>query len=168
MAKKKKRRISIILDMTPMVDIAFLLLIFYMATTQFKPPSQKDVELPVSSSQRDLPLKNFMTITVTDQDSVFVDYIINKRVFDPTTADSIEVPIREYTETSPAMVGSVIQQMRVAALRQGIGNLFLVLKSDREASFGTIEKIMGAMQDENLTSFQIVTDLDQSASRAGG
>ena len=167
MAKKKKRRVSIILDMTPMVDIAFLLLIFYMATTQFKPPSQKDVELPVSSSQRDLPLKNFMTVTVTDQDSVFVDYIINQKVFDPATADSIEVPIREYRETSPEMAGSVIQQMRVAALRKRVGNLFLVLKADKNASFGTIERIMEALQEENLTSFQIVTDLDQGADRAG-
>ena len=41
MAIKKKRRVAIRLDMTPMVDIAFLLLIFYMATTQFKPPEAK-------------------------------------------------------------------------------------------------------------------------------
>jgi len=168
MLKKSKRRVSIVLDMTPMVDIAFLLLIFYMATTQFKPPSQKDVILPVSSSQRDLPLKNFMTITVTSEDSVFVDYIINKKEFNPDIGDSIEVPFREYTETSPAQVGTVIQQMRVGALRQGIKDLFLVMKADRKASFGTVEKIMAAMQEENLTSFQVVTELDPSISRAGG
>jgi biopolymer transport protein ExbD len=168
MMKKTKRRVKIVLDMTPMVDIAFLLLIFYMATTQFKPPSQIDVVLPVSSSQRDLPLKNFMTISVTDLDSVFVDYIINKKEFNPEIGDSIEIPVREYTETSPDQVGSVIQQMRVKAARQGIMNLFLVMKADRNASFGTIEKIMGAMQDESLTSFQVVTELDPSVSRAGG
>ena len=38
MSKKHKRRIGVAIDMTPMVDIAFLLLIFYMTTTQFKPP----------------------------------------------------------------------------------------------------------------------------------
>jgi len=168
MLKKTKRRVNVVLDMTPMVDIAFLLLIFYMATTQFKPPSQKDVVLPVSSSQRDLPLKNFMTVTVTDLDSVYVDYIINKKEFNPELGDSIEVPVREYTETTPSMVGTVIQQMRVAALRQGIKDLYLVMKADKDASFGTIEKIMSAMQDENLTSFQVVTELDPSISRAGG
>jgi biopolymer transport protein ExbD len=166
--KKSKRRVKIVLDMTPMVDIAFLLLIFYMATTQFKPPSQIDVVLPVSSSQRDLPLKNFMTISVTDLDSVFVDYIINKKQFNAEIGDSIEVPVREYTETSPEFVGSVIQQMRVKAARQGIMKLFLVLKADKDASFGTIEKIMAAMQEEDLTSFQVVTELDPDLSRAGG
>lgn len=167
MLKKGKRRVNIVLDMTPMVDIAFLLLIFYMATTQFKPPSHKDVVLPVSSSQRDLPLKNFMTITITDQDSVYVDYIINKKVFKPELGDSIEVPEREYAEADPDYAGSVIQQMRVKALREGIKELFLVLKADKEASFGVVEKVMNAMQEENLTSFQVVTDLDPSISRSG-
>ena len=53
MTKKKKRRIGIILDMTPMVDIAILLLIFYMATTQFKPPQTREVTLPVSQAAAD-------------------------------------------------------------------------------------------------------------------
>jgi len=153
--------------MTPMVDIAFLLLIFYMVTTQFKPPSQKDVVLPVSSSQRDLPLKNFMTITVTNEDSVFVDYIINTKQFNPEIGDSIEVPTREYTQTTPSEVGDVIQQMRAKAARQRILDLFLVLKADKEASFGAIEKIMAAMQEKELTSFQVVTELDPSISRSG-
>lgn len=167
MFKSKKRRVNIVLDMTPMVDIAFLLLIFYMATTQFKPPEQKSVDLPVSSSHRDLPMKNFVTVTVTDQDSIYVDYIINQKVFNPQLKDSIEVPVREYMETTPALVSSVIQQMRVNALRKGVRDLFIVMKADKNASFGTIERIMNAMQEDKLTSFQIVTELDPTVSRSG-
>lgn len=168
MLKKSKRRVGIVIDMTPMVDIAFLLLIFYMATTQFKPPEQKDVTLPVSSSQRDLPRKNFITITVTKDDSIFVDLIMMTKRFDPQIGDSIEVPSREYSVTNSEMVGGEIQKMRAEALRRRIGNPFLVLKADRDAAFGTIEKVMKSMQGENLTSFQVVTDLDPSVSRAGG
>ena len=47
---KKKRRIGISIDMTPMVDVAFLLLIFFMTTTQFKPPDQDKISLPESNS----------------------------------------------------------------------------------------------------------------------
>ena len=46
MAIKKKRRIGVVLAMTPMVDITILLLIFYMTTTSFKPPEAKQVTLP--------------------------------------------------------------------------------------------------------------------------
>ena len=69
-----KRRISIRIDMTPMVDIAFLLLIFYMATTQFKPPEARAVELPSSHSQIELPDKGLINVTVTEHDSIYVDY----------------------------------------------------------------------------------------------
>jgi len=166
--KGKKRRVSIIIDMTPMVDIAFLLLIFYMATTQFKPPEQRQVTLPISTSQRDLPLKNFITITVTSVDSVFLDYIINVKKFSPAVGDSIEIPSREYVTANSSEVGDEIKRMQGLALRQGIRELYLVMKADQDASFGTVEEIMESMQESNLLSFQIVTDLDPSISRTGG
>ena len=75
MAIKKTRRVAIRIDMTPMVDIAFLLLIFYMATTQFKPPEARAVTLPQSHSQIELPDKDVIHITVTSLDSIYVDYL---------------------------------------------------------------------------------------------
>ncbi len=65
MSTKKKRRIAVRIDMTPMVDIAFLLLIFYMATTQFKPPEARAVDLPESHSQIKLPDKDVINVTLT-------------------------------------------------------------------------------------------------------
>lgn len=44
--RRKKRRISILIDMTPMVDIAFLLLIFYMVSTVFSMPQAMEINLP--------------------------------------------------------------------------------------------------------------------------
>jgi biopolymer transport protein ExbD len=42
----KKRRVGIRIDMTPMVDIAFLLLIFFMVTTVFRTPQALEINLP--------------------------------------------------------------------------------------------------------------------------
>ncbi|MCK5741730.1 MAG: biopolymer transporter ExbD, partial [Chlorobi bacterium] len=36
MAKVKKNRVSFVIDMTPLVDITFLLLTFFMFTAKFK------------------------------------------------------------------------------------------------------------------------------------
>ena len=44
--KKKRKRVGIRFDMTPMVDIAFLLLIFYMVTTVFAMPQSIELNLP--------------------------------------------------------------------------------------------------------------------------
>ncbi len=44
--RRPKRRVNIRIDMTPMVDIAFLLLIFYMVTTVFARPLRMEISLP--------------------------------------------------------------------------------------------------------------------------
>ena len=46
-----KRRLGIRIDMTPMVDIVFLLLIFYMVTTVFAMPQAMEVNLPKKEEQ---------------------------------------------------------------------------------------------------------------------
>lgn len=150
---KKKRRISILIDMTPMVDIAFLLLIFYMSTTQFKPPEKKKVDLPSSHSMVSLPDKDIINLTVTADDSIFVDYIIKEVV----TIDGKEIsrPVRVYDEATPRNVGDYINGARVRNPRA-----FLVIKADRESSFGTMEQIMATLQEQHLPRFQIITKLE--------
>src|SRR2546422_6464364 len=43
---KRKRRVGIRIDMTRMVDVAFLLLIFFMVTTVFRTPQALEINLP--------------------------------------------------------------------------------------------------------------------------
>ena len=44
--KRPKRRLGIRIDMTPMVDVAFLLLIFFMVTSVFRTPQALEINLP--------------------------------------------------------------------------------------------------------------------------
>ena len=46
MGKIKSKRIGIAIDMTPLVDVAFLLLIFFMVTTVFRTPQALEINLP--------------------------------------------------------------------------------------------------------------------------
>src|SRR5260221_11858058 len=71
---KKKRRIGISIDMTPMVDVAFLLLIFFMTTTQFQPPEKDRIDLPKSNSEAKSPQTEIITIAVTKAPTVAVIY----------------------------------------------------------------------------------------------
>ncbi len=148
---KGKRRVSIRIDMTPMVDIAFLLLIFYMATTTFKPPETKAVTLPQSHSEIKLPDKDIINITVTKLDSIFVDFL------EPVTmiVDGQEMTstVRKYAETDAANVATFINHARTKNFRA-----LVVIKADRGASFGTMQDVMESMQKQKLTKFQVVTD----------
>ena len=64
--RRPKRRISIRIDMTPMVDIAFLLLIFYMVSTVFSMPQAMEINLPPKDENTDVEVKqsNLLTIRV--------------------------------------------------------------------------------------------------------
>ena len=44
--KKKKRRVGVHIDMTPMVDVCMLLLTFFMMTTVFNMPQTMELNLP--------------------------------------------------------------------------------------------------------------------------
>jgi len=46
-----KKRVGIAIDMTPMVDIAFLLLIFFMVTTVFRLPKAMEINLPPKEAE---------------------------------------------------------------------------------------------------------------------
>jgi len=149
---KKKRRVSIRIDMTPMVDIAFLLLIFYMATTTFKPPETKAVTLPKSHSQIKLPERDIINITVTKLDSVFVDYLEPKTI----EVDGVEMTsmVRRYAETDASHVAFYINQARAKNFRA-----LVVIKADQAAAYGVMQDVMEQMQQNNLRKFQVVTDM---------
>ena len=151
MAIKKKRRLAIRIDMTPMVDIAFLLLIFYMATTQFKPPEARAVDLPESHSQIELPDKDLISITVTKYDSIYVDVV--QKVFLIIDGQEVETTARVVKNVDKYMVAFEINRARARNPRA-----LVVIKADRDASFGIMQGVMKTMQENHLTRFLIITD----------
>lgn len=78
MPKIKMPRSSPSLDMTPMVDLAFLLVTFFMLTAQFRPEEAVAVDTPSSMSQSPIPTENLMTIIVDSTGRVFWDFTDKK------------------------------------------------------------------------------------------
>jgi len=151
-----KRRISIRIDMTPMVDIAFLLLIFYMATTQFKPPEARAVELPTSHSMIELPDKGIINITVTKEDSLYVDYTETGEV--DIDGQMVTTTIRRVRTCDTYNVASEINRARAKNLKA-----LIVVKADRRASFGVMQDVMKQMKENHLERFLIITDPESEA-----
>jgi biopolymer transport protein ExbD len=78
---KGGRRVSIHIDMTPMVDVIILLLIFFFMTSQFKEPAAVEVKLPKpGAGEKYVRVKesNVVTVKVDDAGDIAVIDIYNR------------------------------------------------------------------------------------------
>lgn len=148
MAKGKSKRIAVTIDMTPMVDVAFLLLIFFMSTTQFKPPEKISVQLPASSSEIKVPESGVIVITVTRQGKFFIG---------DETGMATEVAVGDLAR---------------AVLEERVKNRAarVIVKGDKETEFGLIADVMDIMQRTGTNRFNLMTELrtEEFGSEPGG
>jgi biopolymer transport protein ExbD len=67
-------RKSVSIDMTPMVDMAFLLVTFFMLTASFHPDEPVKIQNPKSISKYKVPTANKTTIEVSDSGKVYFNF----------------------------------------------------------------------------------------------
>jgi biopolymer transport protein ExbD len=150
----KKGRINIFIDMTPMVDVTFLLLTFFMLTTQFRPPQEAEVILPFSHSVFKLPESDVMTISVTKDNHIYLgldSQQLRVAIF------GAENKLRSGIEVDKTTLGNMMIQARMLNPR-----LRTVIRGDKNAPYGPIEDIMDILQKAHITKFNLVTELEKS------
>lgn len=77
MARVKPKRHGVVTDMTAMCDVAFLLLTFFILTTQFKKPDVEQIKPPSSISEKLLPDASLMTVNVTPDGKFYFQPVDN-------------------------------------------------------------------------------------------
>ena len=73
-------------DMTPFVDIAFLILSFFIMATKFKPPEPVEIKTPGSVLSQKLPENNAVMISIDSANRVYFTVLSDK---DPSKYDAI-------------------------------------------------------------------------------
>ncbi len=69
---------STFVDMTPFVDVAFLILTFFIMATKFKPPEPIEIKTPKSVSTQELPESNAILITIDKDGKVYFTVLSEK------------------------------------------------------------------------------------------
>lgn len=157
MPRVKKRRVGIRIDMTPMVDVAFLLLTFFMLTTQFKPPEEVSVILPDSHSEIKLPGSDVLMLTVSKEGGVYMglDQAEMGKVFGREQAlkSAVKIPIAELHDY-------------ILRARGNNPKLRVVIKGDRDAEYGPVLDVMDILLKGNVTRFNLVTNFEQTTAES--
>jgi len=130
---RPRRRPAVVLDLTPLIDVVFLLLIFFMVSTTFDRETQLKIDLPEASAvETEEAIKQQIAITVDSEGRFFVDQreLITHDL--PTLARAIE---------------------KAATGRK---DLTLVISSDRNAPFQAAITIMDAAAQINMTRLSFI------------
>ena len=150
MPRIKKKRVSIRIDMTPLVDVAFLLLTFFMLTTQFKPAEEVEVVFPYSHAEVKLPESNTMTLYVSKDSKLFLGFdsqILMERMFGQANR------LRQAVEVKLEALGDMLIKARISNPK-----LITIVKSDADAEYGVVSDVIDLLQKVQITRFNMVTN----------
>ncbi len=131
--KKKKRRVGVKIDNTPMVDVAFLLLTFFMLTTTMNRPQTMEINLPPEGVQVEVAQSNVLTLRIKEDGSIYWNMAFDK-------------PERiEYKGLRAFMVQRSQQNPK----------LITVIKVDRRGKYHMMVDIMDELNLANITKFSL-------------
>jgi biopolymer transport protein ExbD len=176
MPKINKPRVGIKMDMTPMVDVGFLLLTFFMLTTQFRPPEDVQVDIPSSHSEIKLPEKDVMLIAIDKDSRIFLGMDaqrVRQRVFSEFVNNHWNDYSNELKHRYDSPERMALLAPSIEVTKEELPNLLIkarttnpklrtVIKGDVEAEYGVTQDIMDILQKTNITRFNLVTDLERN------
>jgi biopolymer transport protein ExbD len=125
-------------NLTPLIDVVFLLLIFFMVSTSFKLETQINLELPTAEGQSE-PAADLMAVSVSSRG----EYAIN---------DAVVV------SQGPAALKNAIQSAIKTLKPEQV-----VLMADARASHQSVVTLLDVLTQAGITRVQIKTQSNSEA-----
>lgn len=130
---KRPRREDVGIDLTSLIDVVFMLLIFFMVTTSFDRIAQINVKLPQASTDQREILPDSIEVTVDADDQI---YIRGQRLIN-TQLGTIREALRESVRTKE--------------------DVPVVISADAHATHQAVIKIMDAARQAGLVRITFAT-----------
>lgn len=140
--KIRSKKSSTKIDMTPMVDLAFLLLTFFMLTTTFNKPQTMEIIMPDKPKETDIPPevneKKVITVILGEKDKVYW----YKGITDPV------VEVTDFSQTG-------IRKVLVENNSQ-IKDMLVLIKAADESRYKNMVDILDELTISNISRFALV------------
>ena len=168
MPKVKKKRVGFAVDMTPLVDVTFLLLTFFMFTAKFKSESDSEQKFVIhrpetAADTSKLPDKDLATVkiaidTVAHDTSYYyslVDDIQRAKVYEGMHFDA--------EQSKKAMVKANLESLDQLILqtRKNAPKTQFAIDCDKSIRYKYVEDLLDVMRKYNATAFNFVTEKHQ-------
>lgn len=128
MARKIKREAEeAVIDMTPMLDIVFIMLIFFIVTTSFVKEAGIDVQKPKAANASKKPTANIF-IAIRENGEIWMD----KRMVD---VERVSANIEKLLAEQPTDI--------------------IIIQADKGAKHGVVVKVMDAIKDAGIDKISI-------------
>ena len=139
---KKKRRLGVRVDMTPMVDVAFLLLTFFMLTTTMNRPQTMEINLPPDSKVKvEIAQSNLLTILVNEKGTIYYG-------------------IGDFKNAPPEKIAFKDLRATLKQKNQENPKLVTLIKIDRKGKYTAMVDIMDELNLANVTRFSLAPLVD--------
>ena len=146
--KGKKRRVGIRIDMTPLVDVAFLLLIFFMVTTVFRTPQALEINLPPKDNPP-VPIAKSNILTIYALPGERVKWQVADNPSYEVRWDGLESVLKTERDKNP-------------------NKIVVVIKIHPEARFHAMVDIIDMLDSLKMTRFALAPMTDQDKKEVGG
>lgn len=150
--RRKTRRISFRLDMTPMVDVAFLLLTFFMLTTTFSKPNTMEINVPPENMEVKVAESNVMTIRIVPNDSLYWGMASDK----PEA-----VPMYDKSDKS-ILLSKALKTVLEKKSSQN-DKLVVVIKLDKKAKYRNLVDLIDELNLMKMDRFSLADFTDDDA-----
>lgn len=149
---KRMKRANLKIDMTPMVDLGFLLISFFIFTTEISKPAVTNLYMPRDGDSTKIPESKSLTILLGKTDHVFYYHgemeqaIKNKQIFQTS-----------YNEMNG--IGNIIRQTQTELKKRMIDKkeLVVLIKPGQNSSFKNVINALDEMLINGVTRY-VITD----------
>jgi biopolymer transport protein ExbD len=155
----KSKKLSTRVDLTPMVDLGFLLITFFIFTTTMQKPKTIDLSMPTDEKVIDPPklkASTVLTALLSKENRIYYYYGIGDNPLEPP---KVEVT---YFKNKGGIRDAIIQLTKNVKAKQQSGELFpedkpaVMIKPDTNCSYEDVVNMLDEMTINNIKTYAIV------------
>ncbi len=149
--KKGPKKASTKVDMTPMVDLAFLLITFFMLTTTFSKPQMMEVNMPdKGDDQPPMKTKKSTTLTVILGKGDKVNY------FQGIANEQPRPDVLTTSFSEDGGIRKVLLQKKAEIKQTNREDMVVIIKAQDESNYKNVVDILDEMAITGVTRYALV------------